>query len=96
MSRVRLALAAGFFLLVAACLLPCFSFLGMSGSSLPYQDPTPEMLEQQATDVAAAEQRFVMYAAVAGVLAVLAVVAFIYAWKHRPGAADRRPSPGER
>lgn len=83
MSRARLALAAGLLLLVAACLLPCLPLLDMSGSSIPYQDPTPEMLEEQAADVAAAERRLAAYAAIAGVLAVLALAAFVYAWKHR-------------
>lgn len=43
---------------IASCILIIFgilgaavSFLAYSGAALPYQDPTPEMLEQQAIQI---------------------------------------------
>ncbi|WP_165949688.1 hypothetical protein [Micromonospora sp. KC207] len=51
--------------------------------SLPYQDPTPEMLEKQAADLAAAERRLAMCAAVADALALVGVAALAYAWRRR-------------
>jgi hypothetical protein len=83
MSRARLALAAGVLLLVAACLLPCFSFVLDAGSALPYQDPTPEMLAKQAAENAAAERRLAVFAVIGGILAVLGLIALVYAWRHR-------------
>ncbi|MFJ8582061.1 hypothetical protein [Micromonospora sp. NPDC093277] len=83
MSRARLALTAGVLLLVASCMLPCLPFLDLSGVSMPYQDPTPEMLEKQAADVAAAEHRLTVHTAIAGALALIGLAAFSYAWKHR-------------
>ena len=83
MSRARLAMTAGVLLLIASCLLPCLPFLDLSGISMPYQDPTPEMLEKQAADITAAEHRLAVHAAIAGALAVIGLAAFIYAWKHR-------------
>ncbi len=83
MSRGRLALTAGVLLLVASCMLPCLPFLELSGISMPYQDPTPEMLEKQATDIAAAEHRLAVHAAISGALALIGLAAFFYAWKYR-------------
>ncbi|EWM66789.1 MULTISPECIES: hypothetical protein [unclassified Micromonospora] len=83
MSRARLALTAGVLLLVASCMLPCLPFLDLSGISMPYQDPTPEMLEKQAIDIAAAERKLALYAATAGALAVVGLAAVIYAFRHR-------------
>ncbi|MFI0791997.1 hypothetical protein ACH4OY_04730 [Micromonospora rubida] len=95
MSRSRLAVAAGIFLLVASCGLPCLPFLDLSAVSLPYQDPTPGMLEEQAEEIAAAEHRLAVYAVVAGVLAILGLAALIYAWKHRRSRMrDQLSKPG--
>ncbi|WP_433345876.1 hypothetical protein [Micromonospora sp. CA-111912] len=89
MSRARLAVAAGILLLVASCGLPCLPFLDLSAVSLPYQDPTPGMVEEQAEEIAAAEHRLAVYAVVAAVLAILGLAALIYAGKHRrPRKAD--------
>jgi hypothetical protein len=40
-----------FIFVVVALLGACFSFLALSGASLPYQDATPEMLERQADQI---------------------------------------------
>lgn len=83
MSRARLALTAGILLLVTSCLLPCVPLAEVSGGSMPYQDAPPELLTKQAAEVAAAEHRLVVAAAVAGALFVVALLAFWYAWRHR-------------
>lgn len=54
--RFRLAILAGLVLVAVACCLPTFTFLELSGTSLPYQDPTPDMLQQQASEVADLER----------------------------------------
>ncbi len=90
MPRARLALTAGVLLLIASCLLPCLPLLDLSGVSMPYQDPTPGMIEKQTADIAAAEHRLALHAAIAGALALLGLAAFFYAWKHRRSLkADR-------
>ncbi|MBB5829333.1 hypothetical protein [Micromonospora carbonacea] len=85
MSRARLALSVGILLLLAACLLPCLPLFQVAGMSLPYQDPTPELLRQHAANVAAAERRLAVCVAVAGALALLGLVALAlaYAWRRR-------------
>lgn len=89
MPRVRLAVAAGVLLIVASCLVPCAPFADYAADSLPYQDPTLEMLKKQAEQIAAAEHRLAVHAAIAGVLAVLGLAALIYAWRNRrPRKAD--------
>jgi hypothetical protein len=89
MPRVRLAVTAAVLLLVVSCLVPCAPFADYAATSLPYQDPTPEMLKKQAAEIAAAEHRLAIHAAIAGVLAVLGLAALIYAWKNRrPRKAD--------
>jgi len=40
-----------FIFVVVGLLGALFSFLELSGSSLPYQDATPEMLEQQSANI---------------------------------------------
>ena len=89
MPRARLALTGGLLLLVASCLLPCFSYAELAAVSMPFQDATREMLEEQAADIAAAEHTFTIHAAIAGALAILGLAAVVYAWKHRrPRKAD--------
>ncbi len=85
MSRSRVALSVGVLLLLASCLLPCLPLLQVAGTSLPYQDPTPEMLQQHAANVAAAERRLAVCAAVAAALALLGLAALVlaYVWRRR-------------
>jgi hypothetical protein len=82
-SRLRIAYVAGTLLLVAACALPCASFAELSGASIPYQDPTPEMVQKQAAETAALEHQLVMRAWIGGALASAGLVALIYARRHR-------------
>jgi hypothetical protein len=83
MSRTRLALTAGVILFVASCVLSSLAFLDLAETSMPYQDPTPEMLEKQAADIAAAERMFTVSTAIAGALALIGLAAFFYSRKHR-------------
>lgn len=43
--------AQSIFFTVFGLLTACFSFLGLAGASLPYQDPTPAVLEEQSMSV---------------------------------------------
>jgi hypothetical protein len=69
---------------VVGFLAAVFCFLGLAGASLPYQDPTPEMLSAQASSIRRWE------AALAGsvVLGVGGLVGFV---KSRRGRAVARP-----
>jgi hypothetical protein len=79
MPRAPLARYAGIALFVVAILLPCVPFMDVGGYSMPYQDPTPDMLKQQAADVAAAEHRLAVAITISGVLGVCGLIALIYA-----------------
>ncbi|GAA4437707.1 hypothetical protein [Phytohabitans houttuyneae] len=83
MSRSRLALNAVAILFVASCALSSLAFLDLAQTSMPYQDPTPEMLEKQAADIAAAERLFTVSTAIAGALALIGLAAFFHFRKHR-------------
>jgi hypothetical protein len=91
-SRARLAFVVGIVLLVTACLTPCATFSELAGTSLPYQDPTAEMLQRQAAEVAALERRLGTLAWIAGGLAIAGLVLLIYARcnRQRPDLPDRR------
>ncbi len=39
------------FFVVVGLVMACASFLGLAGASIPYQDATPQMLEQQSLSV---------------------------------------------
>jgi hypothetical protein len=69
-SRIRAAYIFGTLLLVAACALPCASFVELSGSSMPYQDPTAEMIQEQAAEVTELEHQLVTRALIASGLAI--------------------------
>ncbi|MFI6757973.1 hypothetical protein ACIBF5_02335 [Micromonospora sp. NPDC050417] len=71
MFRARVALILGVVFLLAACVLPCGPLNDELGASFPYQDPTPEMLQKQAVEIAQARQ------ALAARLRITAVVAFV-------------------
>ncbi|MFC0532803.1 hypothetical protein, partial [Phytohabitans kaempferiae] len=59
------------------------SIFELAQTSMPYQDPTPEMLEKQAADIAAAERIFTVSTAIAGALALIGLAAFFYSRMHR-------------
>ena len=56
---------------LAACCLPAVTFGQLAGTALPFQDPTPEMLERQAAESAARERRFIVSLVAGAVLAIL-------------------------
>lgn len=73
-----IALVVGFFAAI-------FCFLGLAGESLPYQDPTPEMLSAQASSIRLWE------AALVGSLALCVggLVAFVKSRRGRSAAGRR-------
>ncbi|GLW34926.1 hypothetical protein [Actinoplanes regularis] len=82
MPRARLFRLAGAIMLIVAFVLPCIAFMGAAGDLLPDQDPTPEMLKEQA----AADFRFGVAVAVSCALIAGGLIAFIYAYKQgQPG-----------
>ncbi|WP_346117054.1 hypothetical protein [Micromonospora coerulea] len=81
MSRARLLTVVGVLLMLTSCLLPCLT--AWNDITLPDQDPTPDVIQQQNAEHLAAEQRFEMAAWIAAALAILGLAALIYAWKHR-------------
>jgi hypothetical protein len=92
MTRVRLAVTVGVLLVLGSCVLACVPFLDLSADSLPYQDPTPEMVKKQAADIAAAEHKLAVHVWIAAALAVVGLAALIYAWcRRKPRGADLGP-----
>jgi hypothetical protein len=83
MSRARLSAAAGALLLIAAILLPCGPASDYLGNAMPYQDPTEEMLQQQAAQATAIEHQLAIRGSVAAALAILGLAALIYAGRQR-------------
>ncbi len=77
-TRARLSLTAGIVLLITACLLPCGTLAEWSGASLPYQDPTPAMLDNQADGVAALERALVIYLLISGFLSLVGLCMAAY------------------
>ncbi|GGM33168.1 hypothetical protein GCM10011608_17070 [Micromonospora sonchi] len=98
MPRARLALTIGVVLFVASCVLPCGPLLDEIGASFPYQDPTPEMLEKQAAEIAAAEQALAarLQITVGVVLVGAAATAYgLWAW-HRTRRSRRQAKIADR
>lgn len=60
---------------------------------LPYEDPTTEMLQQQAKDIAAAERKLAVRAGISGVVAIVGPASLIYAARQ---ARARRASVRDR
>jgi hypothetical protein len=93
MPRARLAVILGSVLLVVACALPCLPFADLSGASLPYQDPTPDMLHKQAADIAAARTNFIISLLVSTILTLTGIGGVSYGiWTRR---AKRRNHHGK-
>jgi hypothetical protein len=90
MPSARLIRVAAMVLLVVGFVLPCAPLADYSGYSMPAQDPTLDMLAQQALDVAVAEHRLAVAAAISGAL-ILAGVAGLVAAKKQ--AARERAAP---
>lgn len=69
-TRAQLSSVGGGLLLVVAACTPCLPLANWAGGGLPYQDPTPEMLAQQAAEQAAAGRSLLLWTVVAVVLGV--------------------------
>jgi hypothetical protein len=84
--RARLALVGGVLLLVAACVLPCGPFLDEGAASIPYQDPTPEMLQKQDAEIAAAREALAIRLWITAAVALVGLAATAYGlwqWRRR-------------
>lgn len=81
--RYRLALTIGGILIAAAWVIPCHLFARLSGASLPYQDPTPQMLAAQAAQVDAVEHELTLWGPVAMAVALLGAVIVGYGLRLR-------------
>jgi hypothetical protein len=89
------------FLLIAAIFLPLGPASDYLGNAMPYQDPTEEMLQQQAARATALEHQLAIRGGIAAVLAILGSVALVYFGRQRhrsrPGGEgvqrDGQPDP---
>jgi hypothetical protein len=76
----------GFALLMTALILPCGPSADYAGASLPYQDPTPELLDRQAAEIAAIKHELVARFRVSALVALVGFAAIGYAtwtWRRR-------------
>lgn len=85
-------------MIVVACALPLRTFLELSGTSLPYQDPTPDMVAEQAARIAALERALVFDLSIATLSASLGALAITYGLRRRRrrGAAPDTRTAGDR
>jgi len=88
-TRARFSVIAGVAMIVIGCALPWRTFGEWSAASLPYQDPTPEMVAEQAARVSALEQALLIELSVAVVLASLGVFACSYGFRQRARSVGR-------
>lgn len=84
MSRPRLALIVGVVLVAAAFLLPCGALADHAGASMPYQDPTADMLQQQAAELAALRQQIVTRLQISSLIGLTGLAGIAYGlWVRR-------------
>jgi hypothetical protein len=75
---------SGLVLLAAAVVLPCGPLGDYAGASMPYQDPTPEMLHKQAAEVAALGHDLAVRLQVSALIGLVALAALGYGlWSWR-------------
>lgn len=87
MPRPLKFLIAGGVLLVVACVLPCWMLL--QHVDIPYQDPTPEMLQEQAARHRAADRAWLTWIPIGIVLTVAGLVVCGYGlFTGRRGSGD--------
>ena len=93
----KIAVASSAVFLLAAILLPCGPFLRWSAASLPYQDPTPEMVKRQAAELADLERTLLVHIGISVVLALASLAAFGCALRFRRKyrSIDRQFAGGE-
>jgi hypothetical protein len=75
--RLRLVAILGAVLLLAAAVLLCGSLGDEFATSLPYQDPTPDLLHQQAVEMAAARHNTITRLWISGSLAIVGLTALV-------------------
>lgn len=83
MTRSRLFLAIGLVLLAVAAVVPLGTLGALAGTSLPYQDPTPQLLEQQAARIASLQRELAVRASISGVLLAGSALTLVHAWRRR-------------
>ncbi|NJC71691.1 hypothetical protein HC031_18480 [Planosporangium thailandense] len=95
MSRSRLALICGIVLVAAAFVIPCRLFGDYAGASMPYQDPTSEMLRKQAAEVAALRHELVTRLEISALVGVVGMTALGWGlWTRRQERRNPRPEVG--
>jgi hypothetical protein len=88
-TRAWIGLLATIALLVVSCAFVGYAYLDLAGTALPYQD-APALLQQQAAEVAALEERLRLYLSISAGLGLLSLGALAYAlvrWRGRPRRA---------
>jgi hypothetical protein len=75
--RLRLIAILGAVLLGAATILLCGTIGDQFAASLPYQDPTPDMLQQQVADMATARHNAITRLWISAGLAIIGLTALI-------------------
>jgi hypothetical protein len=90
-SHARLAVISGLVLLAAAVVLSGGPFGDYAGASMPYQDPTPEMLHKQAAEVAALRHDLVtrlQISALAGPIGLTALSYGLWTWRNNRRSSE--------
>lgn len=86
MNRAWIGLLATLGLLVVSCAFVGYTYLDLAGTSLPYQDAPAALLQQQAAEIAALEERLRLYLSISAALGLLSLGALAYAvvrWRGR-------------
>lgn len=84
MARTRPAFIVGLLLFLAACGAQCQALARWSASGVPYQDPTPQLQEQQVQESIALADMLTRWTLVSAVLLGAALCSFGYgAWRSR-------------
>jgi Ca2+/Na+ antiporter len=94
MHRTRRARIAGITMVALGAAIPVVVVALTAGTSLPYQDPTAAMLQQQAQDIARAD-RMLAAGAVVGSILILVGVALLVGVAVR-GQRHMEDSDGDR
>jgi hypothetical protein len=74
---------AGATMVVVGAAIPVAIFTLTAGTSLPYQDPTPEMLAQQTREIAHASRMLAAGTAVGAVLIVAGIAVLVAVGRRR-------------
>ncbi|MQA82850.1 MAG: hypothetical protein GEV10_31095 [Streptosporangiales bacterium] len=83
MTRSRVFLAVGLVLLAVALVVPLGTLGALAGTSLPYQDPTPQLLDEQAARIASLQRDLAVRASISGILIAGSALTLVYARRRR-------------